>query len=91
MAMSEAPGPGFWMWETSGELRPAVEAYLRHEAMTGEQIAAMRAYLRQWIDAPAWGGGEAVDDLRAGIDLLTSRKAIRTWLALAEEIGIDPL
>ena len=50
------PIPGYWMYETSGVLRPAVGAYLRAEPMTDEQIAAMRAYLRlriaekEWID-----------------------------------------
>lgn len=49
MPMPIVPGfvPGFWMNETSGVLRPAVEAYLRREPMTPNQIAAMRAYLRQ--------------------------------------------
>jgi hypothetical protein len=32
---------GYWMYETSGVLRPAVHAFLHDEAMTGEQIAAM--------------------------------------------------
>jgi hypothetical protein len=51
----------------------------------------MRAYLRQWIEAPSWAGGEALDNLRHGIDQLTSRGEIRAWLDLAEMIGIDPL
>lgn len=83
--------PGFWMYETSGVLRPAVEAYLSHAPMTGEQIAAMRAYLRQWIDDPTWRGGSAIDNLREAIDTLNSRGEIRAWLELADQIGIDPL
>jgi hypothetical protein len=59
--------------------------------MTDGQVAAMRAYLRQWIEAPSWAGGEALDNLRHGIDQLTSRGEIRAWLDLAEMIGIDPL
>jgi hypothetical protein len=80
--------PGYWMHETSGVLRPAVEAYLAGDKLTGDQIAALRAYLRQWIAAPAWRG---VDDLRSEIEGLTSRKAIREWLDKAIELGIDPL
>jgi hypothetical protein len=83
-------GPGFWMYETSGMLRPAVEAYLRGETMTPDQIAAMRAYLRQWIAAPVWAGTD-VQQLRDGIDGLTDRKAISRWLDLAVDAGIDPL
>lgn len=42
-------GPGYWMNETSGVLRPAVEAYLNGTEMTPGQIVAMRGYLRQWV------------------------------------------
>jgi hypothetical protein len=83
-------GPGYWMYETSGALRPAIVAYLQHEPMTDEMIAAMRAYLRQWIMAPDWGG-PAVDALRAGIEGLTSRQAISRWLDIALDENIDPL
>lgn len=82
--------PGFWMHETSGVLRPAVEAYLTGAPMTREQIAAMRAYLRQWIFVPCWRG-RTVRFLRRAINDLTSREGIRAWLALAEQEGIDPL
>jgi hypothetical protein len=78
------------MFETSGVLRPAVEAYLLHQPMTPEQIAAMRAYLRQWIADPVWRGG-GVELLQVGIDGLTSRAAISAWLDMALDCGIDPL
>lgn len=82
--------PGYWMHETSGTLRPAGEAYLRGEEMTAEEIAAMRAYLRQWIMHPSWLGPR-IATLRTMIDSLTTREAIATWLAIAEEEGVDPL
>lgn len=76
------------MAESTGVLRPAVEAYLHGEPLTPEQIAAMRAYLRQWIFA---GWPCDVEELRAGIDGLTCRTAITAWLNRAEQLGIDPL
>lgn len=82
--------PRYWMNETSGVLRPAVETYLAGVTMTAAQIAAMRAYLRQWINAAGWVG-RTVAELRRSIDGLTSRAAIAEWLALADEAGIDPL
>jgi hypothetical protein len=82
--------PGYWMHETSGVLRPAVTAYLNDEPLTGEHVAALRAYLRQWIFAPMWRG-EVVEELRGGIDSLTSRQAISDWLWRAQDEGIDPL
>lgn len=81
--------PGFWMSETTGQLRPAVEAYLAGGAMTEEQIAAMRAYLRQWMAGPWRGAG--IPDLRRRIDGLTTRQAIDAWLDDALARGIDPL
>lgn len=87
--------PGYWMWETSGVLRPAVEAYLNSEPMTSEQIAAMRAYLRQWIEADwmAMPGAQQriLDNLRAMVDGLVSRETLSIWLMQAEAFGIDPL
>jgi hypothetical protein len=82
--------PGYWMHETSGVLRPAVEAYIYGEPMTPEHIAAMRAYLRQWIADPAWQGG-SIDELRATVGLLTTRKDIDRWMEVAVNECIDPL
>jgi hypothetical protein len=78
------------MDETSGVLRPAVLAYINGEPLTPEHIAALRAYLRQWIDAPLFIG-PAIDELRAGVDGLTDRAAIDAWLHLALTEGVDPL
>lgn len=44
--------PDFWMYETSGVLRPGVKAYLKGKPMKAKEIAAVRAYLRVWIFAP---------------------------------------
>lgn len=82
--------PGYWMNETSGVLSPAIEAYLNNRPMDREQIAAMRAYLRQWIMAPGWIGPE-VEALRKNVNWLFTREAISMWLDAAMEEGIDPL
>lgn len=72
-----ADAPGYWMHETSGVLRPAVEAYLNQRPMSKKQIAAMRAYLRQWIAAPEWRG-EEVERLR-GASISSSVGARSTY------------
>jgi hypothetical protein len=82
--------PGYWMNETSGALRPAVDAYLGGRPMTAVQIAAMRIYLRLWINAD-WQGGATLDRLRRSVDELTTVNAIRRWLHDAGELEIDPL
>ena len=58
--------------------------------MTLEQITAMRAYLRQWIMNGHWWG-PAVPCLQQNVDGLTSMEAIRLWLDVAFDAGIDPL
>jgi hypothetical protein len=82
--------PGYWMNETSGVLRPAIEAYLTRDVMTQGEIAAMRAYLRQWICRGAWHGDE-IEALKARVDGLESAPAIDQWLHDARAHGIDPL
>lgn len=81
---------GYWMYETSGVLRPAVRAYLNNETMTPLQIAAMRAYLRLWIGAPHLRGAE-VETLRRDVDTLTTQSAMRRWIHTAIDAGVDPL
>ena len=80
--------PSYWVFETSGTLRPAIEAYLLGGPMSAEHIATMRDYLRQWIMADVW---RDVDDLRDLVDHITSRTMIAGWLVLALDAGIDPL
>jgi hypothetical protein len=81
--------PGYWMHESTGVLRPAVKHYLNNEPMTVADIAAMCAYLRQWMSGP-WRG-EELEALRLGLDRINSREAIDDWIELAAELGIDPL
>jgi hypothetical protein len=91
--------PGYWMHETSGMLRPAVEAYLEGGKIDMAQIAALRAYLRQWINAPGWDANPHADaddraelaELRARVDQLMSRTAIEDWINDVIDQGMDPL
>jgi hypothetical protein len=85
------------MNETSGALRPVIEAYLFGKPMSEPQILLMQAYLRQWIGASAYdehaGAAERawLAEMRARVDQLTSREAIDRWLDDAMEQNIDPL
>jgi hypothetical protein len=80
--------PGYWLHETSGVLRPAVEAYLAGGESSAAHVATLCAYFRQWMEAAPWGGA---DELRAKVDGLTSRATIEDWLDQALDLGIDPL
>jgi hypothetical protein len=82
--------PGYWTNETSGVLHAAVGAYLFSDTLSAEQIAALRAYFRQWIAAPGFSGPK-IEALRQTVDGLTTLDAIDDWLDLAIEAGVDPL
>lgn len=91
--------PGYWTAETSGVLRPAVEAYLGGGDMTAAELAAMQAYLRQWIMSPVWDRNPHADQaereglatLRRLVDRISSRATLSAWLAAATDFGVDPL
>ena len=94
-----ADAPGYWMHETSGVLRPAVEAYLAGDPMLPDQIAKLRAYLRQWIMSPLWDQNPHMttyhrawlDQMRLRVGGLKDRGAIDRWLSDATGAGLDPL
>jgi hypothetical protein len=89
--MNDSPSdPDVWMYETIGVLHPAVRAYLKGKPMTAKDIAAVRAYLTVWIFAPEFVG-DGVEALRQAVDGLTSRRAIKDWLAMARKEWISPL
>ena len=87
--MNNADAPGYWMYETSGVLRPVVENYLTGGKMTARDIATMRSYLRQWMAGP-WVG-PMIDVLRSQIDDIQNRDDIARWLDRAMDENIDPL
>lgn len=82
--------PGYWMNEQSGVLDPVVRRYIAGDELRPLEVAAMRAYLRQWIDAPGFIG-PAVDDLRRRVEHLATTAQVRDWLDDALDAGIDPL
>jgi hypothetical protein len=88
------------MYETSGILKPAIQAYLeRKKTLSAEQIAILRAYFRQWIESGVWDNNlyatnaakGRLRELRSDIDNLTSVDSIDRWLQRCLEEGLDPL
>jgi len=82
--------PKFWSNESTGVLQPVVLAYLRGRRLNYQEIAIMRAYLRQWIMSPVWAGFE-VDLLRKALDFIDDYDSLRRWIDSATDEGIDPL
>jgi hypothetical protein len=98
--MSPKPAqPGYWMNETGGELAPAIMRYLDHVPLSKRDIELIRLYILQWIGSPVWEmnpdqteeGRAELERLRELARVLTNRGAIDAWIALALDVGIDPL
>jgi hypothetical protein len=83
--------PGYWQYETSGLLRPAVERYLNGEPLGQFHLGILAGYLCRWIQAEGWGNGPEVEALRAQAATIRTREDIERWIDAALEIGIDPL
>lgn len=84
--------PDYWMDATDNVLRAAGETWLLGGELDGEEIAALRAYLCQWIEAPGWDyRAEDISELREAVSKLPDQDAIRDWLHRASDAGIEPL
>ena len=91
LPLDDPRAPKYWQHETTGVLRPVIEAYLNGKELDIAQVLVMRAYLRQWIQSPVWYGGEELERLRASLEAVQTRKDVDTWLDAALEEGMDPL
>lgn len=76
------------MNETGGMLQSVVRGYLEGDDLDAAGLAVMRAYLRQWMEAP-WAGEVAT--LRADVEAILTTDDLRSWLRRAAAAGVDPL
>jgi hypothetical protein len=83
--------PKYWLFETSGALVPVVRKYLESQALTDSEIAAMRAYLWQWVKSPVWGPSGLLEALRLRVAAIQTAEDINAALLAAEALGMDPL
>ena len=90
--------PKYWMWETTGKLKPAVRAYLAGQRLDPFQIAIMRRYLAQWLASPVWRPGKPdaqgvtpLARLRERADFISTNDDVREVIEAAVDLGADPL
>jgi hypothetical protein len=91
--------PKYWMYETGGRLAHAIMRLIDGKSLSADDILYIRAYLRQWIDSPAWDLNPAADNesrlelatLRTTARQIKSRQEINEWIAIATKLGMDPL
>lgn len=94
----EKQHPKYWKHETTGRLRPVIEAYYDGRQLTAIGCALLRAYLDQWIQSPVWDlppieayYRAELAKLRRSVRALKTGLDIREWLSAANRIGIEPL
>jgi hypothetical protein len=83
--------PKYWMHETSGVLRPAVEAYLNGEPLSPSDVRILRAYLFQWVQSPVWAPSGILEALRLRVAAIADEGELRACVNAAVELGLDPL
>jgi len=97
-APGSAAAPKYWEHQ-GGELAPAMHRLIKHEPLSGDDMALIRAYFRQWIGSPVWDLNPNADGaargtlmmLRQSVDGLTTAERIHLWLRMADAEGVNPL
>jgi hypothetical protein len=84
--------PKYWTFEPP-ELSVAVQAYTAGKDLTVRDVLLMRAYLKQWVDSPAWGdeGLQWLAELRERVRAIASRDDIAQALSIMTALRMDPL
>ena len=78
------------MHETSGVLRPVVEAYLHGRALNDAEIGIMRKYLYQWVTLGDWREPR-IDTLAETIASIHTREQLELIIGDLVSLGMDPL
>jgi hypothetical protein len=80
--------PYYWSADCHGH--SAIEKYLAHTDLNPFELAAIRTYLRKWIDAACTLNPQLIP-LRHLLPSIVSALQLESWLTDAYAIGVDPL
>jgi hypothetical protein len=92
-------GPRYWREEITGCLAKPIRKFLNGFTLDDGEIALIRAYLEQWVDAPVWDmnphadpeGRRELAALRQEAREIATRADIGRWMYKAMQMGMDPL
>ncbi len=84
-----AKPPRFWMEEQTGVLEDAVEAYMAGERLTAKQLAAIKTYLRQFIQRAPLAGPANVPRLLTQIERLKTTREVEDFADEVAEYGAE--
>ena len=81
--------PRFWMEEQTGVLEQAVEAYMAGERLTEKHLAALKIYLKQYIQRAPLAGDASVPRLVQKIDRIKTTHDVENFADEAAEYGAE--
>ncbi len=81
--------PRFWMEEQTGVLSAAVEAYLDGQRLKPDQLAAIKVYLKQYIERAVLAGAAKVPLLLSKIDKLKTTGDLERFADEVAEFGAE--
>ena len=84
-----AKPPRFWMEEQTGVLSEAVETYLEGERLSPSQLAAIKVYLKQFVERAPLAGDAKVHLLLQHIDRLRTTRDIENFADEVAEYGAE--
>ncbi|MBA3948157.1 MAG: hypothetical protein H0X37_26855 [Herpetosiphonaceae bacterium] len=81
--------PRFWMEEQTGVLSAAVEAYLDGQRLKPDQLAAIKVYLKQYVERAVLAGAAKVPLLVSKIDKIKSNGDLERFADEVAELGAE--
>ena len=82
--------PHFWMTERSGQLEPAVEAYLNGDPLSPSALDLLKQYLRQYIERAVMTGDANRGALLRRVATLSSSADVERFADELAEVGVEP-
>jgi|GEM_PF-336054 len=84
-----AKPPRFWMEEQTGVLEDAVETYIAGNSLKPAQLAAIKIYLKQFVERAPLVGEAKVNLLTQKVDRLKTTRDIENFADEVAEFGAE--
>jgi len=84
-----AKPPRFWMEEQTGVLEDAVETYIAGNPLKPAQLAAIKIYLKQFVERAPLVGEAKVNLLSQKVDRLKTTRDIENFADEVAEFGAE--
>ncbi|NJN17721.1 MAG: hypothetical protein HC822_16325 [Oscillochloris sp.] len=82
--------PRFWMEETTGALREAIEVYMRAEPLDRQQLDVLKIYVRQFIERALMSDERQRKRFLGRVDTFRNIKDLESLADDLSEVGVEP-